>query len=63
MMSSPALRQPRTAFYNDDAVSTLPRMRFLSAASLLRNPLVVYSAFVAVSLLLLGSVAVASLPH
>lgn len=63
MMSRPATRPSEMTHFGDDVVPTIPRMRFFSAASLMRNPLIVYSAFVTVSLLLLGSVAVASLPH
>jgi hypothetical protein len=49
--------------YSERVIPEIPRVRRLRAGKLCRHPLVVYSAFVTVSLLLLGSMAVASLPN
>jgi len=49
--------------YSENVIPDIPRVRHLRAGKLCRHPLVVYTAFVTVSLLLLGSMAVASLPH
>jgi len=49
--------------YSEILIPEIPRVRRLRAGNLCRHPLVVYSAFIAVSLALLGSMAVASLPH
>jgi hypothetical protein len=43
-------------------IPAIPRISRLRPAWLLRHPLVIYTAFVTISLLLLGSMAVASLP-
>jgi hypothetical protein len=53
--------QPGRHSGEDD--SAFPRVRRRRVGNLARHPLIVYSAFVTVSLLLLGSMAVASLPH
>ena len=49
--------------YSEILIPEIPRVRRLRAGKLCRHPLVVYTAFVTVSLLLLGSMAVASLPN
>ena len=51
------------ALYDETVIPDVPRLRRRRASRLARHPLVVYSAFVTVSLFLLGSMAVASLPH
>lgn len=48
--------------YSDSMIPAIPRISRLRPARLLRHPLVIYTAFVTISLLLLGSMAVASLP-
>ena len=54
-------QQPQAGLYSETVIPEIPRLRRLRASRL--HPLVVYSAFISVSLLLLGSMAVASLPH
>ena len=53
----------RSALYDETVIPDVPRLRRRRASRFARHPLVVYSAFVTVSLFLLGSMAVASLPH
>lgn len=49
--------------YSERVIPEIPRVPRLRARNFARHPLIVYSAFVTVSLLLLGSMAVASLPQ
>ena len=60
-------RQPslitQPGLYSDSVIPAVPRISRLRPARIFRHPLVIYSAFVAISLLLLGSMAVASLPN
>ena len=51
----------KAGLYSETVIPEIPRLRRLRASRL--HPLAVYSAFITVSLLLLGSMAVASLPH
>jgi hypothetical protein len=49
--------------HSNSVIPAIPRVSRLRPARILRHPLVIYSAFVTISLLLLGGMAVASLPH
>ena len=51
-------QQPQAGLYSETVIPEIPRLR-----RMYRHPLVVYSTFITVSLFLLGSMAVASLPH
>ena len=62
-MSHQYAQKPSAALYDETFIPEVPRLRNRRASRLARHPLVVYSAFVTVSLFLLGSMAVASLPH
>lgn len=62
-MSHQYAQDPRTPLYDETVIPDVPRLRSRRASRLARHPLVIYSAFVTVSLFLLGSMAVASLPH
>ena len=48
--------------FSQDVIPSIPRFSRLRSGYLRTHPLIVYSVFVTVSLLLLGSMAVASLP-
>lgn len=48
----------KAGLYSETVIPEIPRLR-----RMYRHPLVVYSTFITVSLFLLGSMAVASLPH
>lgn len=56
-------RPSQSGLYSEKVIPDIPHVRRLRASTICRHPLVVYSAFVTVSLVLLGSMAVASLPH
>lgn len=62
-MSHQYAQKPSAALYDETFIPDVPRLRKRRASRLARHPLIVYSAFVTVSLFLLGSMAVASLPH
>ena len=62
-MSGRNAQRPKAALYDETVIPDVPRLRRFRASRLARHPLLVYSAFVTVSLFLLGSMAVASLPH
>ena len=62
-MSHQYAQKPSAALYDETVIPDVPRLRNRRASRLARHPLIVYSAFVTVSLVLLGSMAVASLPH
>ena len=53
----------QSGLYSEPVIPEIPRLRRRGRGSLHRHPLVVYSVFVTVSLVLLGSMAVASLPQ
>ena len=52
----------RSRVYAERIIPEVPRLRTRRNAGLWRHPLAVYTLFVSVSLVLLGSMAVASLP-
>lgn len=62
-MSHQYAQMPRAALYDETVIPEIPRLRSRRASRLARHPLVIYSAFITVSLFLLGSMAVASLPQ
>lgn len=52
----------QSGLYSERVIPDVPRLRSRRATRLHKHPLLVYAVFVGVSLLLLGSMAVASLP-
>jgi hypothetical protein len=52
----------QSGLYSERVIPDVPRLRSRRASRLYKHPLAVYAVFVSVSLLLLGSMAVASLP-
>ena len=58
-MSTASTRYPHPNLYSESVIPEIPRLR---GRRVYRRPLAVYSIFVSISLVLLGSMAVASLP-
>ena len=60
----PTISKERTrqGLYAERIIPEVPRLRTRRNAGLWRHPLAVYTLFVSVSLVLLGSMAIASLP-
>jgi len=54
--------RPQSGLYSEIVIPDVPRLRARRVSRLHKHPLIVYSLFVSVSLVLLGSMAVASLP-
>jgi hypothetical protein len=61
-MARHSYERTQPGLYNQRVIPEVPRLRARRTGRLHRHPLVVYSIFVSVSLVLLGSMAVASLP-
>lgn len=53
----------QSGLYSERVIPDVPRLRSRRAGRFYKHPLLVYAVFVSVSLLLLGSMAVASLPN
>ena len=61
-MARYSYERAQPGLFNQRVIPEVPRLRSRRTGRLYRHPLAVYSIFVSVSLVLLGSMAVASLP-